>query len=302
MLKIHGCIDRSDPRELVITQEDYEEFASRRPAFTDRLRHDLIHKSLLFIGYSYRDPNIATVVVEARRLAGGATREHFLITKREVDPADSLRQGLWLKDLRRLGIRSALIKDYDELTNALNALALGSRGKSVFVTGSHTSSEPLASEIGKLLAAEKDVVLLDGQSEGVGREAANEFGSECLRRRADLRERIRFFPNPYAFNPAFSKDPSLLSTLRQWRAGLFRAAHVVVVFDGEIGTNAEMDVAKEQGCHIIPVPTKPHGLAEKLLSEPAIGDPLGAKYLAAAKGGTLRATDVIEAATRFFQP
>lgn len=68
LLKIHGCIDRSPASELVLTQEDYEEFATRRPALSERLRHDLIHNSILFVGYSYRDPNIATVLVEARRL------------------------------------------------------------------------------------------------------------------------------------------------------------------------------------------------------------------------------------------
>ena len=83
----------------MITQEDYEEFATRRPALSQRLRNDLIHRSFLFIGYGYEDPDIETVIVEARRLSDGATREHFLIAKKLNDSALVQRQELWLNDL-----------------------------------------------------------------------------------------------------------------------------------------------------------------------------------------------------------
>jgi len=86
LLKIHGCIDHTRPDEIVLTQEDFENFSIHRPALSERLKHDLLKNSILFIGYSYRDPNISTILVEARRLSSGITREHFFITKLEKDP------------------------------------------------------------------------------------------------------------------------------------------------------------------------------------------------------------------------
>ena len=112
-------------------------------------------------------------------------------------------------------------------------------GKSIFVTGSHIDHPSLASEIGTLLAAEEDVVLLDGQSEGTGREASNTFGAECVRRHHDIASGTGYFPNPYAFNPSFSNDPTHLGTLKLWR-GASLSAQVVIVFDGGMGTKAEV--------------------------------------------------------------
>src|ERR1017187_2393208 len=94
----------------------------------------------------------------------------------------------------------------------------------------------LASEVGTLLAGVKDLVLLDGQSEGIGREAANAFGEECVRQHFDIRKRIRFFPNPYTFNREFADNRAYLGTLKEWRASLFRSAHIAIVFDGGMGT------------------------------------------------------------------
>jgi hypothetical protein len=78
IIKMHGSIDQSPHEDLVIAGEDYEDFDTRRPATSERLRSDLLGKSFLFLGYSYRDPNIHGIVAQARRLANKATRQHFL--------------------------------------------------------------------------------------------------------------------------------------------------------------------------------------------------------------------------------
>jgi hypothetical protein len=294
LLKVHGCIDRSKADELVLTQEDYENFSTRRPALAERLRHDLIHHSLLFLGYGYGDPNIATTLVEARRLSGGATREHYFITMRETDPQALQRQELWHSDLRRFGMRTAFITAYDELSTALDGLALASCGKSVFVTGSHAQQSVLAADVGRLLAAIPDVVLLDGQSSGIGRDAANAFGTTCVQRHIDIRERIRFFPNPYSFDPAFANNASLLGTLKQWRVSLARAAHSIIVFDGGMGTDTEVEVARELGCIIVPVMGTTNGTGNRLLNDPEVVQRLDANYVSTAKSGKATAKDIVD--------
>jgi hypothetical protein len=55
---------------------------------------------------------------------------------------------------------------------------------------------------------------------------------------------------------------------------LLRKAQVVVVFDGKIGTRAEIDVAKEMGCFILPVIQTDNDFPANLLQEKDIRDQL----------------------------
>jgi hypothetical protein len=57
IIKFHG--DWNHPDRMVLTESDYE----RRMAFSEpmdlRLWSDLLNRSILFLGYSFRDPNVA---------------------------------------------------------------------------------------------------------------------------------------------------------------------------------------------------------------------------------------------------
>ena len=79
-----------------------------------------------------------------------------------------------------------------------------------------------------------------------------------------------------------------------------RKAHTVLVFDGGMGTKAEVEIAQELGCRIIPVPEEPEGLAARLLrSDKMLKDALSARspgFVAKAEKLQLTAQDVIECA------
>ncbi len=267
IIKIHGCTATSKVDDLVLTLQDFEDFFIKRSATAERLKTDLLKNSFLFIGYNYGDPNIKNIIVEARRLSYQATRQHYMIQKAEDEPSRAKRQEYWVKDLRRVGIACTLIDDYRKLNTALHNIALKSRGRTVFVTGGHVQHLPEASEYGKALADIEGLVLLDGQSEGIGREVISAFTEVCLKSRHDIRTRIRLFPNPYAIKPEFNNDPALLPDLKKWRAPLLREAHVVIVFHGSMGTQTEVDVAKEMGCFIVPVPQQDGDLPSKLIED-----------------------------------
>jgi hypothetical protein len=141
------------------------------------------------------------------------------------------------------------------------------------------SSPDRARELGKLLAEKLHVVLLDGQSEGTGREALNAFGAACIDNRSDLIGRLRYFANPYGFDPSLSNDASKLPVLKDLRSHLFRAAQVVVVFDGRMGTEAEVEVACEMGCLLVPVPEESDGIASRLLRMDGVRERLPPWYI-----------------------
>ena len=276
IVKAHGCIARSAPCELVLTREDYEDYFVHRPLISERLRNDLQKRTFLFLGYGYGDPNIANILVEARRLAQKVPRRRYLIAKKSDPAADGndalARQELWALDMHRIGIECALVDDYDEYQRVVKNIAIGSRGPTLYVTGAHSNSSELATQVGKLLAEQNDteVVLYDGQSTGVSRCLIASFVQQAALQQTDYRHRIRFYSNPYSADPRLSGDPSLMPRLKEWRAPMLRKVHTVLAFDGGMGTRAEVELAVELGCRLVLVQESPDGSSAKLLQTPQI--------------------------------
>ncbi|MDD2586011.1 MAG: SIR2 family protein [Syntrophomonadaceae bacterium] len=271
ILKIHGCILGSEHKDIIITQEDYEDFLYNKPATSQRLCNDLLKKSFLFIGYSYRDPNIKNIMITTRRLAQGHTQEHYLIHIKPQDENEAIRKEkerrikLWCKDLKRLGITTLLIDDYNELEGILFTISQKSRGKTVYVTGSHEKGHPIAHSLGALLAKDREINLISGQSSGIGADVVSAFTEQCIKDRYDINDRLQIFPNPYAANPNFSNDPTLLPELKKSRAKLMNSTQVVIIFNGGMGTEAEFEVAKDRNCKILPVIQCKEDLNSKVL-------------------------------------
>jgi hypothetical protein len=57
IVKFHG--DLGHPNELVISESQYEHRLKLETAMDYRLRSDILGRALLFIGYSFRDPNVS---------------------------------------------------------------------------------------------------------------------------------------------------------------------------------------------------------------------------------------------------
>ena len=78
--KMHGCV--SQPHEAVLTKQDYELYDVTRRLFTDSLKGDFIEKTLLFVGFSFSDPNVERILSKVREQLGQNCRPHFWITRR----------------------------------------------------------------------------------------------------------------------------------------------------------------------------------------------------------------------------
>ncbi len=57
VIKFHG--DWNDPDAMVFSESDYEKRLKLETALDYRLRADLLGRAVLFLGYSFRDPNIS---------------------------------------------------------------------------------------------------------------------------------------------------------------------------------------------------------------------------------------------------
>lgn len=57
VVKFHGDFDH--PERMVLSERDYEERIKLQTELDLRLRSDVLNRAILFIGYSFRDPNVS---------------------------------------------------------------------------------------------------------------------------------------------------------------------------------------------------------------------------------------------------
>jgi len=153
LYKMHGCV--TQPHEAVLTKDDYEQYAVRRPLFVESLKGDLIAKTFLFVGFSFADPNIDYILSRVRVLLGANVREHFCIMRVPQRPrrlvgrakaayeyqqrATALRQA----DLLRFGVETVWVDEYSDVEPLLARLSAFVHRKAVFVSGAAHNPDPL---------------------------------------------------------------------------------------------------------------------------------------------------------------
>lgn len=77
ILKIHG--DLNHPKQLVVTEEDYDLFLERNPLLATYLSYLLIVKTPLFIGYSIDDPDFRQIFKIVNERLGSNKRQAYTI-------------------------------------------------------------------------------------------------------------------------------------------------------------------------------------------------------------------------------
>jgi Sir2- and TIR-associating SLOG family/SIR2-like domain len=169
LYKMHGSVDH--PSEVVIAKDDYELYRRDRPGFLQVLTGHLVSKQMLFLGFSFTDPNIAHLFASIREAFKDNGPEHYAIVRRpklSSGPGakkrleiDKVRHTLWVDDLKRYGIQCVEVDEYENVDEILRAVELRLAGRSVFVSGSlPTSADPaqrdyvedVAREVGRVIA------------------------------------------------------------------------------------------------------------------------------------------------------
>ena len=78
--KMHGDVDH--PAKAVLTKDDYVLYDNKRPLFRTILKGDLISKKLLFIGFSFEDPNLDYILGQIHALLDENVAEHYCFFRR----------------------------------------------------------------------------------------------------------------------------------------------------------------------------------------------------------------------------
>ena len=252
VLKIHGDINSEN---IVLTKADYDDFDVNNKLAIKRLENDMLSKSIMFIGYSYNDPNIKNIVNSIRQILKDDTKKinHYLLMKEKKNKDEIVLQQLWIEDLKRYGIKTYLLNDYEELKEILSIIKLKSRGNRIFITGSHNKEESdIANELGVKLA-NLNIKVNYGQSEGIGKIVCSAYAKELVKNKKTLADRLFVYTNPYAFCNDWDDDDKILEFLKELRKDMIRNTQVLIAFPGGKGTLTEIDLAVREGCIVIPI-------------------------------------------------
>jgi hypothetical protein len=150
LYKMHGSVDH--PAEVVIAKDDYELYRRERPGFLQVLTGQLVTKQLLFLGFSFTDPNIGHLFASIRESFKEDGPEHYAIVRRPKRGSgagaakrfetEKLRHSLWVHDLQRYGIQCVEVDEHDEVDDVLHGVEMRLAARSVFVSGSLSDKAP----------------------------------------------------------------------------------------------------------------------------------------------------------------
>lgn len=181
--KMHGDIDHPD--KAILIKDDYEAYHVNMQPFLNALSGDLTSKTFLFLGFSFTDPNLDYILSRVRLAYNKNQRPHHCLSKKvslsdcKNDQAEyeykSRKQELFIQDLKRFGINTVLIDNYNEITEILSKLEQKYKHKTIFISGAayeypkwgKEESEKFVYKLSKEIAA-NDFKIVSGFGLGIG--------------------------------------------------------------------------------------------------------------------------------------
>lgn len=85
---LHGCLYDGSRSPILITAQDYAQFAERRRMLFELLKRECATSNILYVGYSNQDPNWAMILSEMRSEFAPATPPHSFRVAKSTDPLD----------------------------------------------------------------------------------------------------------------------------------------------------------------------------------------------------------------------
>lgn len=274
--KMHGDVDHA--ADAVLTKDDYVQYDRNHPFFRSVLQGDLISKTFLFIGFSFEDPNLDSILGQIRLLLDENIRNHYCFMKRVVrtDTTGDVdfgykkaRQDLREEDLKRYGIQTVFVDDYSEITEILreaeNAVLVNNifiSGSADFFEGDWTKSrvDELAYKLANQLVKEEFRVT-SGFGLGIGSSVINGALDEIYSSRfKHMDEHLCLRPFPQGIANADERK----SKWKKYREEILSETGVAIFIVGNKkdaegkkaiadGCLQEYQIAKEKRCIIIPI-------------------------------------------------
>lgn len=117
IFKIHGSYEKAD--SIILTDRDYRNAIFKNLKYRENIKKLFEDKSLLFIGFSFRDPSVNLLLQEILTLSEGRTRSHYAIMN---DIGEIKKDFLWKSMNLRVVSYPTIDNSHIVLINMLKAL------------------------------------------------------------------------------------------------------------------------------------------------------------------------------------
>jgi len=272
--KMHGDVEHPD--QAVLTKDDYERYATDHAPFVTALSGDLVSRTFLFLGFSFKDPNLDYVLSRIRIHMERNGRRHYCVL-RQVQPRDfgsvdefnyaKIKQGLAIEDLKRFNIKTLLVDDYADITELLRAIQAGYRKRIIFVSGSaevfgdweKQDVEEFLVDLGRILV-DRDYQIVSGFGWGISNALLSGATEKIYNERKGHFDDF-LIVRPF---PRYVADPSNRKEIwTRYRQDMIQRAGVALFLfgnkqvNGEIvladGVVQEFELAQQYGLELVPV-------------------------------------------------
>ncbi|MDE7084741.1 MAG: SIR2 family protein [Clostridia bacterium] len=284
--KLHG--DVNDPQGIVILQDDYENYDRSHCNFMIALGNELATNNMLFLGYSFSDPDIKNII-RILKLRDSIEQTHLFILKRESKDKE-LAQKYWIDELAKKGIITCLIDEYTEIEEILKRVYKKYMARKIFVSGSScgdygrftkAEAHQLLYKLGYKLIDDfkfQDINLISGYGLGIGPNLIEGAAEAVANNDLDFGKRILIYPFPKAYYGIHSEDRSheLEQHFSHYREKMIDKCGVAFFLfgnkrdkDGNLiiadGVIKEFEIAHRQGKYVFPIGST--GGAAKVLAD-----------------------------------
>jgi len=263
VIKVHGSLDR-ETRDWtsppVMTRTSFERFEWDCPRTWALLRASYLSRTMLFVGFSFSDPNIGLLLKLARTYRTSVADRHLAVMRRPKERLAARAFELQVKDLEASGIQICEIEEYDDLGQILSSLVRRTRPASYFVSGSAeqaTDLEPWAIALAQHLAplGELQTKSLGGTAGWLVTRDVARLRKEAGTYRAEQLV-IHFRQSPAAPPPMDERIGQITYTDMDREAmarALLGSSRAMLVLRGRGRTAEEIRWARELGVDVVPL-------------------------------------------------
>ena len=292
--KCHGDCNHSE--SIVITQQDYECYRLKAFNFSNALYNELASSTILFLGYSFSDPDINNILATLSTI-NDVKQTHYMITKREKGNK-AIKQEHWIKNLERYGIKTVLIGDYRYTMNIMSEIEKRYMANKIMISGSaniypanlpEKEARQFIYELGYRLIefdCSKSNIghglkIINGNGLGVGPYLYEGISEATATFELDMADYLMMYPFPKKYYLEYEKDKSLEEKYQKYREKMIDKCGVVFFMFGNRyddqgnlvnapGVRKEFDIAFKKNKYVFPIGAT--GYTAKELADQVLAD------------------------------